>query len=331
MADWGKHVAIEFRSSIADPALRTLAGAITYAYDYGPRITFEAQRSMRSDPDIGVLKIYNLPDSVIAAISAHIDDFKQSLKVVQSSPLFRDGETLRAQKLHEVIENHIVEVYAGREGSPQLVFRGDPIKVRPKVRDGADIVTEIELGDAFVALEQQYLASTYGVGETPANMLAFAMALADAKGDVAEMRSKIGLVAANAYSVRLANGFAFTGRPADTIDDIADVLGLQWWVRDGKVELIPRAQVLPDFAVLISENLNAMAIGEPDDQQDVEFECLLHPSIHPGRGVKFEWLDGRTATARVHDTMIRLDTHSDAWSISGKAAIFDAVLPVVVQ
>lgn len=309
---WDKTIEVRFVGS----GLAT-EGVFKFSRDEGPRISFTGSRSMQADPDKGTVRLWNLPPEVARRFANDALDLRASLKTIQSDLSLSDEA--RAQQIKRELDRYAVEVYAGYGDDPQLIFRGDPIEVRPKVRDKLDWVTEIDLGDAFVVLEEQYLASQFGVGETPANLLAFAFALVDAQGDYDQMRASVSAVAPNAYSARLANGFAAIGRPADTIKTVADLLGVQWWVRDGKVELVERDSVLPDFALLLDENTSLLSLGDPDDQLYREFAAVLSPTIHPGRGVVFRTVDGVETKARIMSTSIAADSHADAWQISGVA------------
>lgn len=309
---WDKALEVRFSGSAL-----AVEGSFRYARDEGPRITFNGVRSMQADPDRGTVRLWNLPEEVARRFANDALDLRATLQQIQSDISLSDES--RANRIKRTLDRYAVEVYAGYGDDPQLIFRGDPIEVRPRVRSGLDWVTEIDLGDAFVVLEEQYLASQFGVGETPANLLAFAFALVDAEGDFDKMRASVGTVAPNAYTARLANGFVAVGRPADTINTVAELLSVQWWVRNGKVEFVERDSVLPDFALLLDERTSLLSLGEPDERQYREFTAILSPSIHPGRGVVLRELDGQETPARIMSTEISADSHGDAWTIRGVA------------
>jgi hypothetical protein len=317
-------------------ALREISGHITYQRDAGPRITFDFVRSIRAEPDRGYVRIWNLPKEIIDKMIADQTAFKSELQFLQTGvttfgsyrtdPLaatdlktLRIDDMTRARRLHALLEQHIIEIWAGYGANAQPIFRGDPITIRPRVRDGLDYFTEIEIGDGFVALEEQWMAQVFGVGETPANLLAFVAALADVGTDDGKMRAAIGLVAPNAITARLSNGWVAKGRPADVIKDVADFLGLYWWVKDGKIEFIARDSYLPDFAVVLDGESTLISTSLTDNGRYRGFECVLAPQIHPGRAIRIidEW--GETFNGRVLETRISGDTHSDEWLISGLA------------
>ena len=123
-----------------------------------------------------MIRIWNLPKALTDQLVADHEIFRVNLKNVQTNPTTAElNDKERARRLHKVIEEHIVELWAGYGPDQQMLFRGDPITIRPRVRDGQDFVCEIEVGDGFVALEEQWMAQVYGVGEVPANVLSLSL------------------------------------------------------------------------------------------------------------------------------------------------------------
>lgn len=321
---------------------REISGAITYAQDRGPRIAFTGSRSIQAEPDQLTLRIWNLPKELTDRLVAEHDTFRSLLRGIQGgTTVFSTREQLipairnepaykinrpeelritdqeRAKRLQALLEQHVVELWAGYGPNAQQIFRGDIIAIRPRLRDGLDYVCEIDLGDGFVALQEQWMAQVYGVGETPANFMALAGALFDADGDDRKIRAAIGIVAPNAITARLANNYVASGRPADLVGDMADFLGLYWWVKDGRLEFIKRDEFLPDFAVLLDARSSLMQTGMTDDGRYRAFQCVLAPQVHPGRAVQIVDEEGLVFNGRVLQTHIQGDTHGDEWSISG--------------
>lgn len=322
--------------------LRTLAGAITYAQDSGPRITFSFERSVRSEPDRGFVRIYNLPKDLVDKIVSDHNVFRVALQKLQtgitsfasskvdvpasgsqaaySVDVLSDNRLTdheRALRLYNLLEQHIVEVWAGYGLEPQMIFRGDIISIKPRIREGLDYVTEIELGDGFVALQEQWMASVYGVGETLANLATATSAFAVAGTDDTKIRAAIGFIAPNAISARINNSWVAQGRPLDAIAEIADFLKLYWWIRDGKIEFVERGKYLPDFAIALDADRTLFSSSLSDDGLYISFECVLAPQIHPGRALQITAEDGTIHKTRALETKIVGDTHGSDWHISG--------------
>jgi hypothetical protein len=322
--------------------LREISGLIAYQRDEGPRIAFAGNRSIQAEPDQMTVRIWNLPKSLTDRLVAEHDMFRSNLRTIQGgTTIFSNREQTvagtartpaykinrpeelritdqeRSKRLRNLLEQHIVEVWAGYGASSQMIFRGDIVALRPRIRDGEDYVCEIDLGDGFVVLQEQWMAQVYGVGETPANLIALHGALVDAQGDDAKIRAAIGIVAPNAITARLASGYVGSGRPIDAIDEVAEFLGLTWWVRDGRLEFIARGSFLPDFAVVLDASTSLMNTSLTDDGRYRGFQCVLTPQVHPGRAIRIVDEQGQIFNGRVLQTKISGDTHGDEWSISG--------------
>lgn len=305
------------------------AGVFTFTRDSGPRIRIDAVRSLEVEPDKCTLQLFNLPPGVPEMLAENVRQLKLDLTSAQKNYQISDEERVRRIKL--TLSQYLVEVSAGYADDLQMVFRGDPIEVRPNVRNGQDLVTEVVLGDAFTVLEEVHIAAQFGIAENPKNLLAFASALADLGGNVSEMEKKVSLVAPNAAAARQANGFIAVGRPVDTIRGITELLEVQWWVRNGKVEMVRRGEVLPDFAVLLDESKNLIRLGSVDGEGRRDFSSVLAPAVHPGRGVVFRNLKGEDQPGRVVQTHIVADTHGDDWRIEGIASTGTLVLGQVLS
>jgi len=322
--------------------LRDISGAITYAEDRGPRIAFDFERSIRAEPDRGTVRIWNLPRALVDQIVSDHDTFRSLLKTAQTGitsfasskqnvaataseaaysvnvlGTLRVTDKERATQIADLIEQHIVEVHAGYGDDVQRIFRGDIITIKPHVRDGLDYYTEIELGDGFVALQEQWMAATMGVGETPLNIIAFTGALISAGSDDGKIRAAIALVAPNAITAKLNNQWVGQGRPIDAISEVADFLKLTWWVRDGQIEFVERGKYLRDFAVALDADRSLISTSVTDDGRYRAFECILAPQVHPGRAVQITDEFGKVYKTRVLETKISGDTHGDTWRISG--------------
>lgn len=298
--------------------LRELTGSFLYQNDEGPRIAFDFRRSMRADPDEGTVRIWNVPGELVRRIESEMRSFRRQITDLQK---LRMDDTTRAGRLKQALEDYIVEVWAGFGTDRRLLFRGDIVSMRADVRDGLDHVMELTLGDGFVVLNEQNMASTFGVGVTPANLLAFASALADATTSDSKMRAAIALVAPNAASARMANGWVAQGRPITMIQDIADMLNLQWWYQNGQIYFVRRNEALPDFAVGLDSAQNLLS--EPAKRSESGFEtqffdftAILTPLVHPGRAVRVTRLDGSTLVGRVLEATYSGDTHGDNWTVT---------------
>lgn len=318
MRQFDKNMTVKFTGSRI-----SLAGEITYANDRGPRMSLHARRTMRAEPDVATVRIYNMPAELARALAADVSTLRQEVNDVQKLIYIEDEE--RAKLLRSVVESYQIEVFAGWRGNNHLVFRGDPIEVRPRVREGNDYVTEIDLGDAFVVLQENHLKSKFAAGETPAGLIAWVLSLADATSDREDLVAQVGQVAPNAAVGRMANGFIAVGRPIDAIRTISDLYAANFWVKDGVVHMVERDKALKDFAIVLDQRKNLLTVSEPNAKFERYYRAIASPSIHPGRGCVVRPLEGPEFKARIIATELNLDTHTEAWEAVGMMSQADFV------
>lgn len=291
-------------------------GNIAFADDAGPRMTFQAVRSVLSDPDRGILRIWNLPREFATKFAEAAADMRREIDNIQQDGLLTDEQ--RTRRIQTQLRAYQVSVYAGLGDNVELMFVGDPVRVRPFVRDGLDYYTEIEIGDSFVVLEELAAAPIYGVLENSAGLLELAQKVSNIQNQD-DIEAVLSAVTINAASANVGGNSMVVGRTIDHINGITELLDLRWWVKDGEFKLVRRNQVLQDFAVVLDEEVNLMSLSEAEENGYREFETVALPSIHPGRGVQFRMIGGRRVNTRVAHTEMTLETHGNAWTIRGRA------------
>lgn len=304
-----------------------VTGGIRYAKDRGPRMTVETRRTLRAEPDTALLRIWNLPEDIATALAASSARMKKAVTDIQAIPEVPDEE--RAELLKSTVEDYQIEIEMGWGGEAELVFRGDPIRVRPSVMDGQDRITEIELGDAYVVLQEMQLLTQFAAGQTNAGLIAWALGLAQATGNKEDLIGEVGLVAPNALVGRLSNGFIAVGRPVEQLRTLSQLFSTQFWVKDGSVQMVARNRALRDFAVILDERGNLMALSDVDENLERSFTALASPRLHPGRGVVIRRLTGPEIKARIIEARLRLDTHGGSWEVSGTLSSADFAVEAV--
>jgi hypothetical protein len=135
------------------------------------------------------------------------------------------------------------------------------------------------------------------------------------------MQAAIAAVAPNAASAKMANGWVAQGRPLTMIADIADMLNLRWWYKDGQISFVARDAALPDFAIAFDTRTNVLSVSEPSslsnfEHQFREFTAILTPLAHPGRVVFLRLKDGTEVRGRVLEASYVGDTHGDDWTVT---------------
>ena len=282
--------------------------------DTGLRVAFDFRRTNTGEPDQGQLRLWNLPEQVRNGLKADLESQYTLQRDVQTNT--RDPTT-RAQRLKSISDDYRISVFAGYGSmQPTLVFRGDMIDVKPAARRGReDTITEITLGDTLLSLRHGYLRRAFGTGSTIQNVMRAAAAAANLGLDPYG-ESIISAVAPNATITKVKNGLMARGRVGDTLDELADLFGVQWWVREGTLYFVPQGSTLSDYSIELQQGRDLLDYVEAEAYEDVQARALLNPGIVPGRGMILRDEDGRRLDRlgfRVNRTHVRGDTGGAAW------------------
>ncbi len=288
----------------------------------GPRVSFNAERTNRGISDRCFIDIYNLNEKFRSGLKADLEQQWKDRREIQE--VVRDPKT-RATRLKQVSDAFRVNLFVGYGASDEnltLLMRGDLINVVPESRrGGVDTITRIELGDTLLAMRDNYLRGTYGTGATIENAIRGSVALADLGINEASDRV-LSIVAPNAVITKTENGFVLRGRVGDTISELVDVLGLQWWVRDGVIYFVAQGSTLQDFAIQLRQGRDLLSYTEASSYGDAKGRALLNPDIVPGRGLILQDFNGQELDEkgyRVNVTRYRGDTRGQPWWVEFEA------------
>ena len=283
--------------------------------DDGVRIAFQFTRTNRSESDKGVLRFWNLNEVTRKGIETDFALQRSLRRGIEQGFVAVPDDAARAAALKAISDQYLVQVFAGYDNQPRLVFRGTMLNVK-QVRDGlVDRVTEVELGDGLLGLRDGYLNQAFAPGTLVENVLRAAEAAIGAKRSLTG-EAFVTAVAPNAVVTQLSNGYVAAGRATDTIDEVVDLYGLQWWVRDGEVYYVPQGAVLNDFSVLLQQGSSLLDFQEPQGFEDTKGRSLLQPDVVPGRGLLLLDAAGVPLNAvgfRCNSVVHAGDTHGDAW------------------
>lgn len=250
--------------------------------DNGLRVAFDVRRKDTGDPAKCVLRIWNLDPDTRKRLRQDL----QARKAQRQALFLIQDAQIRANSLKAVNESFKVRVFAGYGPQPEIVFAGDVLEVKERVRVSmTDVVTEMTLGDSILGIIDGYISQTFGVATTVNNILNI---VANAQGTPLAIDAQAIATAAAATNAQVATytaGNAVVGKPKDIIDEIADLLGLQWFVTDGQIKMLPAGTALTDFGVGLQEGVELLDFTSFEDDEDVRGACNLSPTIVPGRGL----------------------------------------------
>lgn len=171
-------------------------------------------------------------------------------------------------------EGVIVRVLAGFR-IPLQIFQGSPDVDGVSVeRSGVDRVLTIQASDGGRVLLDSMVDITIDGPVTPGQLVELARdSLGVPRGPVSEVDTAVEWPA-----------FSYSGRASGLLDDMSEVLGVDWSIRDGALALIDRAGDTGETAPLYSSASGTLA-GAPKRLQGggVEIRALLDNSMRPGR------------------------------------------------
>ena len=212
-------------------------------------------------------------------------------------------------------------------GDPDLIFTGQLTSAR-RVRNGADVVAEIDLGDGYDAVQTATLSQTWPGGTPAAKMLldaAFSFGLPLGESDVGTIIAEAGDVGA---SPTLVDEFVHEGSTRELLDLLARTYRFEWSVQDGALVMLPLSRPLAGEVVRLSPSsglvdqpspmtLAAAESGRVESIEGVQFAALMTGRIRPGAlvSIEAEDVDG---IFRVERCSYSADSHSGPFLVEGE-------------
>lgn len=283
--------------------------------DRGLRFQFQFSRTNRSTPDKGRLRIFGLrrsiADGILSDMTYNIAEREKRL-----TRTFPD-DVSRARSLATHADEYKITVRAGYKDNSDIVFVGQMMDVQPDVRLGrTDVVVDIELGDSIEGFRTGYMNQVFGANATMKNVVDLANASAG-WFSTADIAASISVVAPDAVLTFAGKGFHAMGRPAETLDEIVEMFGLQWFVRDGEVFFAAQNTLLSVPTVVLQEGVDLLSgITTRRGYGDLSGRALLNSRIQPGVGMRILKADGQPLSQtgfRCNAVHHSGDTHGLSW------------------
>lgn len=184
---------------------------------------------------------------------------------------------------------------------------GQVVQVTTK-KDGTDKVTQLQIGEGYVELNQQYLKQITPAGST-------------VKDTVEEIRKQMPGVVRGAYTGlncenQILYGYPLTGTPRQMLNEICEAYRLEYRVDRGALYITDESGLADKNltrAFVLNENTGLVDIpyktstegrklkGDKTKRQGVQFKALLNGQILPGSPIRLEselitgWFKVRTA------------------------------------
>ncbi len=272
----------------------------------GLDVWFSVKKSLKPrTPQSCDLRLYNLSDSTRKAI-------EQSAQPLPPPGGGAPVASITNKATGEVTSNTAtpVQIVAGYVGATSTIFLGE-LRSAQTVTDGADTVTELQVGDADQASIKARISQTFGAG---ANALMVAKALIAVMGcgagNIATVASV--LSAAPCYT----KGVVAKGAALDHLCDLAKSCGLEVTLQNGNVlQWLSMGEPLGGQAYLFQTTpTNTGVIGSPsvDTKGVLALDVLMVPGLLPGNPivVQTKYISG---PYRICSMETVGDTHSNDW------------------
>lgn len=217
----------------------------------------------------------------------------------------------------------IVSLSAGYDSQMQLLFLGGVTKVDMS-RQGSELVTELEVGDAESTISQTTFDKSYPKGTRLAQVLsdmAVAMQVPTASAPTGS-RFK---VAVGVPNFAFSKGLTLHGPIRLSLSKLCKTFGLEWSLQSGALQIVPLMHHTGETAEAISPQTGLLGVPSFDGAV-CTFGALLNARISPGRLV-FLSSDFAVGAYRVRKVQYRGDTHGQNWMCEAECIPYPQSMP----
>lgn len=246
----------------------------------GFRIAFEVEKTSESAPNPAKISIYNLrPES-----RANFEDPNLTCLLDVGYAGIGDGDALTS-----------------------LLFVGD-VRRTYTHRQGPDLITTIEAGDAEVALRTAHIETSFGEFTSPSAV-------------ISALAKKLGVTVGTivpSVAAFFQHGISLTGLVSDNLDNLTKQSGLEWNVTDGELNVLDPSLPTPELAVLVSKDSGLIGFPSKRINGFIDFTTLINPALKPGRAISLvsETISG---SFKFRTGKYRGDTMSGPWECQVEA------------
>ena len=178
--------------------------------------------------------------------------------------------------------------------------------INPVIRkEGADIITEIQVADGFKAITESVSGVTVKSGSTNKDIVnQVAKTMGDTQVSIADVDT----------GSPLPRGKVLNGDSRFILNQVAKDSNADWSIQDGNLIVLPKNKVLPIGSGFVISQETGM-IGSPEKSDSgMELVYLLEPKIVIGSLIRVESiLKQYNGDYKVTDIKMTGDTHGDTW------------------
>ena len=226
-----------------------------------------------------------------------------------------------------------VELHAGYTEGASLLYLGE-MRAAVTSQVGPDIITTIDSGDKHGNFAGKAIHVPVGAGTTGADalrLLADAFGLGKGNLEAALARSatidsarnkdlkKLGLPAARPSMTLFPVGGVLSGNVAAQLTSICRTVGLEFWVEDGTLAVLPIGAALEDTATVLGPDTGLVGSISISNKGYVKARALLIPDLQVGRKVVFDTADNLKGGFRIEKAHYHGGTRDSEWYVDIEA------------
>lgn len=249
------------------------------------RVSFDLERTTRSQPNTGTIRAYNLSRDSQALVEGAAG------ATVSLSAGFRD---------------QTAQIFLGQVSRA----RGNEVAPVRSSSDGLEVVTLVEVTDAGQAYRQARVAQTFQPGVSVLTVLrACVGALGVGEGNLREVEAFAELEGGQTV---YPEGTVLAGQAARELSRILRSYGLRYSVQHGAIQVTRRRRALQTRAVLLRSGSGLVGAPDIGTGGRVKVRAALTPDLWPGRRVvlEAERVEGQFLVDAIR---YEGDSHGDAW------------------
>jgi len=259
-------------------------------YRQGLRVVFDVVKSSEANANTARIQVYNASSESRAKVE-------------------REGQRILLRAGYSV--------YPGMAPTIENLFSGTVASVNT-VRNGPDIITTFEAGDAEKDIQQAKINKSYAPRSLALQI-------------INDLASSIGVrldaeSLASIPTTIFQHGFTATGSSKKILSELVARMGLEWSIQDGELKVLKPGLPSSDLSIVLTSDTGLLSVsnivkegGKPDAKKTgIEARSLLYPSIRPHRllTISSQKING---AYKVRKVTHRGDTHEGEWTSTTEA------------
>lgn len=243
------------------------------------RIAFEISQNVKSSPNKGTFSVFNFAPATRQAIT-------HGYQIIFSAGYGSSTDTLFSGLVHQA-------------------------KVE---RSGPDIVTKIECDDGGSVIHCSNIDQAFPPGTLWVDVVQAVINKMGLPTPFNPLPASFGIVLGLPASAVFARGYSARGKCADVLKSLCRNHGLDWYIHNGALNIVPQYAHNGNSAVLMSSKTGMVGVPSRSSGGMTEFTSLINTKLVPGRLVLID-SENRSLNGlyKVLSVKTEGDTHDSKW------------------